>query len=690
MKAFLRISGQDVPLAEEPQLNVAGIYSFLNRSAGGYVTTTLTIPATPEALRLLGAVEIINRANPLTITDAYLFTPALVIEGRLQVTRVTYNTKAATFEPQAIEATFAFDAAPWLTALADKPWRDVQGLTSTDWTEVNVQALADADPDADPDAAAALVRWADWNAVPLTHRDFTPVLFLKALLKRAFEELGYTITGPFFDSPLMQRLAVPLAWRQYSAKWLLENVEAIVWRSFEQSIDKTGASSGWSEVAFLSVLEGASGVYEGSPNYRYTCPYNGWYNVAGLGYYTLDGVSGTSFTPLQIRKNGVVVTDFAAGILQYEGECQAGDVFEWDIWTEGGFVTRVQPESRGIVRYSPVNPNTGEPIDGAPMVPNQLAPEDWTVGALIDDLTTMFNLCWRTLPGRKVEVWPADTATYYPWDGSPAVTIAGLYDVDPLKIDAEVLGIEAAEYPDEWGQGLILSYRSDDPTVDAIDADADLKGGEGLIVLDPSGRRYTAERKTVRTKLLAKSLTVIDRDIRHPDSDISPAIMAVTPSDVRFATGWTDRNTDGPPRIALFEGRRAGRDGYVQVTWTPDPYDHPALFFFNWNDNNGVDLSLMFGEETTATAYQVEGLALKFHRHQWARLKTWRKASILCRYEPGMAPGAVVTVGDTVWVVQSVRAIKGGLCRLEVYWWTKAGRELNYVEGGAPRLIKEN
>jgi hypothetical protein len=100
--------------------------------------------------------------------------------------------------------------ADWTIRMKDIRIRDLD-FTSIVYDMAAVMAGWTATYDAGDYSGFTLIKWKEWNTAGQVGIDeFTPFLFIRSILEKAFDTIGYSISSQFLNSDVFKRLILPL------------------------------------------------------------------------------------------------------------------------------------------------------------------------------------------------------------------------------------------------------------------------------------------------------------------------------------------------------------------------------------------------------------------------------------------------------------------------------------------------
>jgi len=261
-----------------------------------------------------------------------------------------------------------------------------------------------------------LIKWKEWNnAGQVGIDEFTPFLFIRSILEKAFDTIGYTISSQFLNSDVFKRLILPLPMpARYPEEFSQDYINV--------SLTEPGTTTGSTGVTY---------VFPSYQQPNLATPYNtatGFYVVPFTGYYQISvsasvtSASGTySFvvgacigaTPVYFNNQAISFGDFlspgsgnkSANLIYDIGFFSAGDTISLLHNFGGTDPTNVYAFTMNII-------GEAEYAFGSILAFKYLSKE-WKVVDMIKGLQHMFNLRFEANPqAQQVLIEPADPYLY--------------------------------------------------------------------------------------------------------------------------------------------------------------------------------------------------------------------------------------------------------------------------------------
>jgi hypothetical protein len=602
--------------------------------SGSFSKRSINLPATTNNRQIFENIEqgetIVTTSNKLLPASASVG-GIPILNGKVQLNRSSLISNGFRFKPSNYQVTFIGANADWFSDIANVLIRSLQWPT-VELTTTNYDNLGDANP-ANDDTCFVLIKWQAWKeGDKVDYVELSPALFVNAILRRAFQLIGYKLES-IFDSDPFNRIIVPLPLGidpDYVKKFV--NLRAT------GGAVEVSAPEGFVDIPVPFDDDSTEPNFDGGNNFNlatgeYVAPTTALYAIR-VDFSSSAFLSGVNYT-VNIKVNGVVKASLALSSssiysFEYIGDLNAGDVVS--ISVIGVDVPLGTPSiflSDWIIQVEAEKEEwkMGETMDLAYLIPGT-----WFVRDLIKDLTKVFNLNWQTdVLQRKVFAYPKDRAKInHRINATGAGTTTefeGFYLRDEQtditrKVDLGVGG--EMTLIDSRKQDYVLAWGTGDPTAEELEkrAAASLYSARYRHSTD----RYPAGSDWVYTEFYAKTIHINDADISDgPIAVQVPLLFGKNYFEEDDAKAdWTLN-----PRLLYFAGRRSGDDGYVRMynattSATTTGYDYPCAFMVNYNDSSASDFSLSYCDEVTNYGGVVKGLYKSLHLQQQSRIEEGR------------------------------------------------------------------
>lgn len=609
--------------------------------AGSFSKRSITLPATTNNKRIFENIEqgevIVNTSNKLLPASASVG-GIPILAGKVQLDKVILLNNGVRWKAGNYQIAFIGANADWFADISNLLIRDLN------WGEIeltvgNYDALGNAEPTND-DVCFTLIKWQPWKvATRVAYTELTPAVFVGAVLRRAFNAIGYRIESIFDTDPFNRIIIpVPLAVDPDYAKQFI-NIRATL-PIYQIPLSETGTFFG---ETIIMTNDNVEPNFDGGNNYDtstgiYTAPLSGLYAI------TFEFVAQfRTDTPRWVL--GIVVaqpgnpgqtvayfdmTSSGAQVIEWIGELQEGATVSIDIFTsdyqeldENGAILdmelRIEAEKEEW--------NLGEIMRLQYQIPSE-----WFVRDLIKDLTKVFNLNWQTdVLQRKVFAYPKDRSKINHRVNANGVgtttDFEGFYlRDDQIDITRKVdlgLGGEMV-LKDDKKQDQVLAWVTSDDTAEELET----RTGANLYSARYrfADNRYAVGSEWTYTDLYAKTVHITDTKISSGGIGVQVPLLY----GANYFEDEEDVKADWTlaPRLLYFAGRRSGNDGYIRMynasSSGTNAYDVPYSFMVNYNDPSAADFSLSFADEITNAGGIVKGLYKSLHLQTQARIEEGR------------------------------------------------------------------
>jgi hypothetical protein len=548
--------------------------------------------------------------------------------GKAQLQSSDLNSARYRFKASGYDVDLYGTNADWFFLLKDTLLRD---LTYTDkiYNTAAVITGWDAAYGAGDESGFCLVKWKEWaTAGQVDIDEFTPFLFIRSILDKAFDSIGYTILSDFFDSPNFKRLILlaPLPDRYpaaFSEDYL--NVQLSQVPTNTSSISNTFAFSNFTQPNIGTPYNSATGFY--------TAPFSGYYEVAitanvlsSVGTwaaYFAACVNGGAF-PI----NGSVV-GFGSGLLTPPvsgndfGSATSDVVFlnAGDTISLLHYFTATDPST--TFEFSLNIIGEAETAFGS-LIAFRYLLQDWKVRDFIKGLQQMFNLRFEADVQRQtIRIEPADN---YLMRTRPTAEqlYTGFYTDNLTDLGQNLdLSVEGKLYSDnDQPQTTVLQYITEGETDEFVDENNVLGFFAAQYTLPAD--KYNSRIETKENPFFAKTISTIDNELRDVTSLVEVQLPLIYPQNYILDPTATEANYQVQPRILYFAGFR-GLDGIINYSFLGAPITYPYAFMTNYNSPQ--DWSISFANETVQ-GQSVTGLLDAFYLQDFARKRIAKRLEI--------------------------------------------------------------
>jgi hypothetical protein len=474
-----------------------------------------------------------------------------------------------------------------------------------------------------------LIKWKDWNVSgEVQWSEFTPALFVKAILDRIFSDIGYTYQSNFFSLDSAERLIMPIPL-----------ADKITDEQF--GLDYLNVTANDTQVASTFSFAGAFIL----PNQTYAPaiganPYNivtGIYTVPVTGYYLLSvncvltNITTSAGARFGFGINGALpITGFGQVNLSppqpyttnttVSGEeiylLNAGDTVQ----LFGTLVVVVPGTYDFVLDFNIVGEalvQSGLTIDFRYFINKEYNSLDFIKG-----LAHAFNLTFQTdVDNRTVTIEPADT---YLNQSRPSVqnNEQGFYETTISNLTEDVDLIKGGEvYSRSDIKQLVKftwQYDSNDPTLEAIN-------GIEAVALHQSRftfiqNRFQKDEDVIENPFFSTTLVIADSTIQGANTTKTPMIPIIWSQNYLENTISAEANYDIMPRLLATDKTDPTYNGTININdgSTVSEYDTPVAYMVDYNNTTGDFISLSFGSETV-NGFYIKGLLERFYLQEFIR-----------------------------------------------------------------------
>lgn len=610
---------------------------------GSYAKRSLTLPGTKTNHAIYENIDL----APAVVSNANKLLPARaevngvpILAGKAQLTKANLTGTKYGLKATSYEVSFVGNNADWFQQIGGLLVRDLPWDNFT-LSAANYLSQTDSDP-LFSQGCFIVVKWKKWEADNrINYTELTPALFLRQILIKAFQSIGYKFNSVFDEDPF-RRLCIPVP-LSVDGDYLKNFVNIRAGRD-SYNATKTG---GYEEFNIVLTDDSNEPNFDGGGNYNtstgaYTVPLSALYSVR------FSFIQPFNYDPnndsINIMVNGSAVAGKFienAGIieLEYIGNLKAGDVVTilWTAQDIGNPDTIVMQDLQLIIEAEKEAWEFGEQLEYKYIIPGT-----WLVKDFIKDITQIFNLAWETdVLSQTVTARPRDRFTVsYRANGDGAATNRtgeGFYLRTPAKsLDGRIdlsRGGEMELISDKV-QDYVLAWGTGDETTRTLE-------------LRTAGSLYSARYRFPTDRFPAGAswlyTSVFAKTIHLNDAEISSGGLAV-----QIPLIWGKDYNKEPdaepdytlnPKLLYFGGRRAGLDGYIRIynpsTSATAALDLPAAWQVNYNDSSAVDWSLSFADEVTNYGGTVRGLFKTLHLQTLRRWEEGRKYVLFADWNEG-------------------------------------------------------
>jgi hypothetical protein len=465
-----------------------------------------------------------------------------------------------------------------------------------------------------------LIKWKNWSVSgEVQWSEFTPALFVKAILDRIFSDISYTYTSNFFSLDSAERLIMPVPLGekitdpQYGIDYL--NVDANsptlilnLLNYFPLQIDNQT----------LAPLIGANPY--NIATYQYTVPNTGFYLLKIRVDATNVTFGGYSFYFL---KNGVAAT-LAMPVF-------TNDTFEYEqvVNANIGDIITVRADQNPLSTLATADVDVYISIVGEAEITGGInvnfsyfINKEWNSLDFIKGLAHAFNLTFQTdVDNRNVTIEPADT---YLNQSRPSVqnNEQGFYETTILDLTEDVDLIKGGEIYSRSDINQLVKfswqYDSNDPTLEALNGIEAVALHQARFTFIPN--RFQKDEDLIENPFFSSTLVIADSTIQGANTTKTPMMPIIWSENYLENTSVTEANYDIMPRLLATDKTDPEYNGTININdgATTNEYDTPVAYMVDYNNTTGDFMSLSFGSETV-NGFQIQGLLERFYIAEFIR-----------------------------------------------------------------------
>ena len=474
-----------------------------------------------------------------------------------------------------------------------------------------------------------LIKWKNWSVSgEVQWSEFTPALFIKAILDRIFSDIGYTYISNFFSLDSAERLIMPVP----LADKITDEQYGLDYLNVSANDTQVGTTGGYSGFIILPTQTYAPAIGAN--------PYNlvtGIYTVPVTGYYLLSvncvikNITTSAGARFGFSINGVIpVTGFGQANLTppqpyttnttVSGEevyyLTAGDTVQLV-----GTLVIVAP---GTYDYTLDFNIIGEAevTSGLQVEFKYFLNKDWNSLDFIKGLAHAFNLTFQTdVDNRTVTIEPADT---YLNQSRPAVqnNEQGFYETTILDLTEDVDLIKGGEIYSRSDINQLVKfswqYDSNDPTLEALNGIEAVALHQARFTFIPN--RFQKDEDLIENPFFSSTLVIADSTIQGANTTKTPMMPIIWSDNYLENTSVTEANYDIMPRLLATDKTDPEYNGTININdgATTNEYDTPIAYMVDYNNTTGDFMSLSFGSETV-NGFYVQGLLERFYIAEFIR-----------------------------------------------------------------------
>lgn len=553
-----------------------------------------------------------------------------IISGQAELQSGILTSDQYRFKGKSYKVELYGSNADWILQLKDVYLRDLD-FTPTILKLSVIMSGWTATYDSGDYYGFTLIKWKEWSTYgQVSTQEFTPFLFIRSILDKAFDSIGYTLESDFLDSDVFKRLIMPLPMPERYPEEFSQDYINVDLAEPGTTVTSTAAA-----YVFPTYTQPNLNTPYNTVTGYYTCPFTGYYEVSVTASVVSTGGTWSGSFGAQVNNTSYYIANQAlyfgsllfptsgnkSGALTYPVVyLQAGDQISFFHSYGGTDPTNVYAFSmqiRGEAEYG-----IGSILDFRYML------KDWKVIDLIKGLQHMFNLRFEAYPQTStLIIEPADPYLYRQYnapttvaqevrDGfyiAPATDSTQALDLQP---DAELFNVS------DVARTTIMGYKTNGQTEEFKELNEIIKIFDAQYVLPADRFNNTIEKK--ENPFFAKTIHTIDTEIQGTTAETQLQIPLIYPQNYELDPTATESNTDIEPRILYFAGYRGvPSDSLVKYGFTGGVELSPPLSFTT-NYNQSSDFSLSFASEEV-NGDSVPGLFEAFWMQEYARKRIGKR-----------------------------------------------------------------
>jgi hypothetical protein len=598
--------------------------------SGAYSKRSIELPSTGTNDALFEDWYAAGTANTLTapVLKSFVFEDGgiQILSGQAELQSALLMSDRYRFKGRNYKVDLYGTNADWTIRLKDLAIRDLD-FTPAILDHATVVTGWTAQYDLSDYFGFTLIKWKEWNTAGQVGIDeFTPFLFIRSIIDKAFDTIGYTLQSDFMDSDVFKRLILPcpMAERypeEFSQDYINVDLEE----------PGTNVASTSNTYVFPNVVQPNLATPYNAVTGFFVAPFTGYYEVQISATVTSTVGTWGAYFSATVNSGTIPITNsevpFANDILAppQAGNAtgaaisdvvylQAGDTISLlhvfagsDPSTTFAFTMQI----RGEAEYA-----FGSILDFRYLV------KDWKVIDLIKGLQHMFNLRFEANPqAGTLRIEPADPYLYRQYNAPTNVAQEvreGFYQA-PTEDNTQALDLEPeAELfnINDLPRYTIFDYITDGESEEARETNEPIGIYASKYTL-PQGRFNEATQEN-ENPFFAKTIHTIDAEIQGTAATTALQIPLIYPQNYEQDPTATEINPDIQARILYFVGFRGlPSDSLVKYAFTGGVELSPPLSFMV-NYNQPLEFSLSFATETIQ-GEQVPGLFEAFWMQEYAR-----------------------------------------------------------------------
>ena len=407
-----------------PLVLTKGIVNLDNLKARtGTFSKTFKVPNTKNNANLLSNVDNINSRKDYR--DALNRKPCVIIVSGTQIDKgfIQVGKVFDGFDLDSYELVFFGNNIDWVKGASELKLRDINYKNNTqDYSKSVINTVNASNSDVYDNCYPYISKGGneDVGSLNAQVRDFYPSFYIRSIIERGLNDLGWNISSSFLESTHVKRLACDL-----SPSFTV--AEDVIKDSVSRAELTSSLEFGYLDTKIVIFDDDSTPPNEDLNNHyntstgKYTLPATGRYNVDySLKFYNWVGITGTLVNvTIGVYSNGILKSESIRNNLNQDiintltGTLSVSDNINSNITIRVSFDGNISsPVSSGQVldgSFFRVQ-RQAEIVEGNSFNLNEIIPSSPTLLDVINDFTRMFNIYyWTDVKTKTIYLEPRDT-----------------------------------------------------------------------------------------------------------------------------------------------------------------------------------------------------------------------------------------------------------------------------------------
>lgn len=406
-----------------PLVLTKGIVNLDNLKARtGTFSKTFKVPNTKNNANLLSNVDNINSRKDYR--DALNRKPCVIIVSGTQIDKgfIQVGKVFDGFDLDSYELVFFGNNIDWVKGASELKLRDINYRNNTqDYSKSVINTVNSSNSDVYDNCYPYISKGGneDIGSLNAQVRDFYPSFYIRSIIERGLNDLGWNISSSFLESTHIKRLACDL-----SPSFTV--AEDVIKDSVSRAELTSNLEFGYLDTKIVIFDDDSTPPNEDLNNHyntstgKYTLPATGRYNVDySLKFYNWVGITGTLVNvTIGVYSNGILKSESIRNNLNQDiintltGTLSVSDNINSNITIRVSFDGNISsPVSSGQVldgSFFRVQ-RQAEIVEGNSFNLNEIIPSSPTLLDVINDFTRMFNIYyWTDVKTKTIYLEPRD------------------------------------------------------------------------------------------------------------------------------------------------------------------------------------------------------------------------------------------------------------------------------------------